>query len=276
MTRLSRRAFLKLSAAAAAFVGALQPGLRLATSLPIPGPHHYFPDADELLARAARFDLVLVPAYVAAGLIRREAARPLSGPPGRAHDPAGAFTVPHQVAVLALVYRGRPPARPSLDHAFRPGALWPDYPRLAIAAALWRRGSSVNDTHPGHLARAGDDLGQARPSFVPDPLEALRRGNGDVALALLPEATLPSVPGARLPGEGRLRLEMDWLIPRASTRPEEAAAVCLPPSSPSGPRARRGETAFRLPPSSFSLSPLSASARRHYAEVWARLVEAHV
>src|SRR2546426_385408 len=97
--RLNRRTFLKLSAVfgiAAHLRPTDQP--LIASTFPLPFPHQYFPNAESLLSQPlALFDLLLVPAHLAAELIQRGALRPLNGDlpksVGRAHDLEGAFTL---------------------------------------------------------------------------------------------------------------------------------------------------------------------------------------
>jgi hypothetical protein len=256
----SRRAFFKLGAALVAAATVPRPGPSLAAAFPASATTYFQPDAEALAAEALRFDAVLAPAYAAAGLIRAGAVRQLAGAGwrGRAHDPDGAFTLPHVTARLMLIYRGPRPARPSLADAFQPGALWLDYGRLALSAALLRRGDSPNDAHPGRINRAAQDLADARPRFVRDPARALAAGYGQVAVALLrPEAESP---GAALPSEGVLALEFDWAVTRAAARPGAVEAVVRADARPAVPD-----------PASFTLTPLPSLARRHYAEAWARV-----
>ncbi|MCS6910396.1 MAG: hypothetical protein NZM11_07490 [Anaerolineales bacterium] len=264
---VSRRAFLALGLVAAATLTALPPatkarlkfGLRVAAALPTRLTRRVFADADALAAQAESFDLLLLPAYVAAGLIRAGQVQRLSGPPGRAHDPDGAFTVPHSLQFTALFYRGAAPEHISLDHLFQPGALWPNYPRLMIALALLRRGYLPNDEEPPHLLQVEDDLRHARPVLVTDPLRALQAGRGRVALGLLDVGRLP---GARLPEEGVLTLEYDWVIPRCSSDPAAAEAFV---------RAQPIPFRLQLPAPAHTLGPLSPDARRRYAALWSRL-----
>jgi hypothetical protein len=147
MRRLERRAFLKWSAAlsAALCLPRLTPPLRLASTLPLPGPHHFFPNPDALLTRGPRgFDALLIPAYVAAEWIQRGSLAQLTGPLHRAHDPEGVFTRPQHFAV---------------QHAFN----W-DWPRLTLGLALQQRGQSPNAAHPGYLAQLADDFPRADAS----------------------------------------------------------------------------------------------------------------
>jgi hypothetical protein len=234
---VSRRAF--LLAGAAALGTLLWPrSLQLGVALPI--GHYFNPDADELAREAIRFDALLLPAYAAAELIARDALRQITGPPGRAHDPEGAFTVPHTVVCY-----------PITDELFSPRAVWPRFGRLALAAALLHRGHPVNDQHPGHVKQAALDLADARPLFVRNPLAALEAGAGEVALTPMDAAT------ASVSGAPALTLAYDWVIPRASTNPTAAESFI---------RAQR--SSFSPHPSSFTLTPLPAKTRALYAEAW--------
>ncbi len=190
MRRLERRAFLKWSAAlgAALCLPRLTPPLRLASTLPLPGPHHFFPNPDALLARGPRdFDVWLVPAYVAAEWIQRGGLAQLSGPPHRAHDPDGAFTRPHRFVV---------------QHAFN----W-EWPRLTLGLALQQRGHSPNAAHPGHLAQLAADFPRADESPAGILIEydwVIPRdaANGEAAhrhLAALAPANAPAPASAAVP-----------------------------------------------------------------------------
>jgi hypothetical protein len=235
---LSRRTFLLTGAVAALATLTAPRGPHLGAALPLGCPFN--PDADELARQAARFDVMLLPAYAAADLIARHALRPITSTPGRAHDPEGAFTVPHTVVHFPLT-----------EELFSPRALWPRYGRLALALALLRRGYSVNDMHPGHLKQAADDLRHARPAFVRDPLAALEAGAGEVALAPMDAATASAI------GVPALTLEYDWVIPRTAANPRAAESFI-----------RNQYSAFSLPPACLTLAPLPAKARAVYAEVW--------
>lgn len=275
---MTRRSFLRLTAAlGVAAHWKPPPGLAVASTLPLPFPHHYFPDADSLLARPlAAFDLLLVPAYAAADLARRGALRAMPGmarSPGRAHDPDGAFTVPYSAAISALAYRGVPPS--SLDDLWRRDALWPDSSRLVLGTALLRRGYPLNDAHPGHLAQVEKDLAQLRPRIVADPLAGMRSGLAPLALALVPVSSAwpqPSAAGKEaragvcLPLEGSALVEYDWAIPLDAPQAEAALALV----------ARLPPPAFDPPPQHrlVPLTPLPGAARAQRAEIWARLQQA--
>lgn len=154
---LNRRAFLKLSGALSVAIhwpALVSGGMRLASTWPIVYPHHYFPNPEALLAHGlSQFDLLLLPAYAAVELIQAGAVQTLPGLPGRAsagsraHDPEGAFTLPYHYEAIKLPL-------PSV---------WPNHPRVVIGAALWARGYSPNDSHPGHLAQIEKDLLAQRP-----------------------------------------------------------------------------------------------------------------
>ena len=116
---ISRRTFLKTSTAlAGAFWVRPARSLAIASTLPPVLPpvlpprqtHDYYPDPDQLLRTDwERYDLLLIPAYATAELIARNAVETLPGPPGRAHDPDGAFTIPGEFTLTALAYADAPP-----------------------------------------------------------------------------------------------------------------------------------------------------------------------
>lgn len=208
--RFSRRSFLKwsggLALGATSLTLSAASGPRIAATWPVRAPHLYLPNPDALLDRElSAFDLLLVPAYAAAELIQRRQLQPLPGrlrgTPGRAHDPEGAFTWPQHYDRVTL-----PLAAP-----------WPQHPRLVVGAALWARGYSPNDLHPGRLAQVEQDL---RAGRLPARAEA-----------------------------AALLIEYDWVIPQGA-RPELALeflhdqrpAVTPPPPAiplmPFSPRAR--------------------------------------
>ena len=279
-TPLHRRTFLKLSAAGAALGAAayLKPvgGLAVASTLPLPFPHRHFPDAETLLTRRLdAFDLLLVPAYAAVELICRNALRLIPGPPGRAHDPDGAYTIPYLTAVSALLYRGAPPR--SLDDLWRADALWSDSSRLVIGAALLRRGYSPNDTHSGHLAQIEKDLLDLRPRLVPDPAAGLRSGLGRFALAPVPAALdLPPVGavsegsggwGVMAPPEGAVLIEYDWVIPLGANNSEAALSFIanLQSAIPGS------QSAIRIPHSAIPFIPIPPAALAQRAQIWVRV-----
>lgn len=268
-TRVSRRAFLRFSSAmAGAFAARLPRPVTILSALPLNLPHRHIPETAELLRRAPEFDAVLVPAYAAAELIRAEAVRPLPGPPGRAHDPEGAFTLPHATLVAGLVYRGAPPPTPSLDDLWSSHALWPADMRLVIGAALLRRGYPLNDSHPGHLAQVESDLRRLRPRLTPNPLRALEAGRGVVALALLNTNDIGS---AHHIIEGGFLLEYDWVIPRITLEAKSAEQFIRAISrQPSAINSSLPPAACHLP----TFCPLPAPARARYAELWANVQQA--
>ncbi len=273
---ISRRSFLKLTAVfglAAYDHRARISRLSLSSPLPLPVPYHFQPDPDALLARSlAAFDLLLVPAYVAAELIVRRALLPLTGPRGRAHDPEGAFTVPYAYAIGALVHWG--PRAPQLAHgAWAAEALWPAWPRLVVGTALQACGCSPNEAHAGRLAQAGQSLAGWRPRLAADPLGALKAGQTNLAYVPLPlnhlgEPQLPTGAGWLLPSQGSLLIEYDWVIPAGSLDPGAVRALVaeLTPQVVAPP----AHAPARLVP----LAPLPEAARAHHAGLWASLTSA--
>jgi spermidine/putrescine-binding protein len=236
---------------------------------------------------------LLVPACTAVELIRRGALQTLSGVPGRPHDPDGAYTFPYLTAISALVYRGAPPS--SLDDLWARDALWPDSPRLVIGAALLRRGYPLNDTHPGHLAQAEEDLLRLRPRLAPDPLAALHSGLASLALTLIRIEAISSAPsrastspfrgsaqeatetGAMIPPEGAAIVEYDWVIPLGARSAEAALAFIANAPSGIGDIARPpcgAPDAFDASASKLTpLAPLPAAAVAQRASIWKRLKE---
>lgn len=269
--RVSRRAFLKLSAAGLAGWG-LSPAWaaplapRLVTTLPVPFDHRFVSNPDSLLARQpAGADLLLVPAYIAVGLVARGWVQRLPGPPGRAHDPEGAYTVPYRYAVSAFVRAaGAAPNDP-----WHPTIVWPAFSRLLLGAALQRRGFSPNDSHAGHLAQAGEDLLALRPLLTGDPLAAVQARAVPSALAAVPVAAdgaLEAGDGlaATLPPWGTVVVEYDWVLPANAPEPATARtwlAELSPPSAPALPEGPRW-----LP-----LAPLPERAQAQHARLWAEL-----
>jgi hypothetical protein len=248
--------------------------LRVGASLPVPAAHTRIKDPEAFLARPAladRFDLLLLPAYVAAGLIQEGALRTIGGVPGRAHDPDGAYTLPYAEALTVEVTRagGTPAAGP---------AAWPALRRVVLGAALRERGYSPNDPHPGHLVQAGADLLAARPHLAEDPLAELAAGRAGSAHVLLPvgiegwPAMGEGVPGGgtaglawRLPAWGGLRVAFDWVVPAGTADAAEALdlARSLPPALPE-PGWARGLPAVPL-------APLAGAARAEQVRVWEAL-----
>jgi hypothetical protein len=270
---LSRRTFLKLSGVAAAAGCLPGPGRlpAIVSTLPLPYAHTYISDPDTLLAAPAwpAGDLWLVPAYVAAALIRQGALRELAQERfrvlGRAHDPEGAFTVPHTRAAGVLLARG--PAPRSLAEAWQANSLWPDVARFTLGAALMRHGYSPNDTHTGHLAQIEKDLLAARPHLAARPGSAVRQ-SAAAAFALVPRSAVAELGlQAAWPAEGTLVVDYDWVIPRHALRPGTALAF-LRQAAASG-----ASPAVEPPPGRWvPLTPLSAEAQVQRAELWARLV----
>ena len=271
-SRLSRRAFLKLSAAGAAGWG-LAPAWsaqaaalgapRLAATLPVPFPHRYYPDPEALLAKhPAGFDLLLVPAYLAAGLIRRHTLQPLAGPRGRAHDPEGAYTLPYRYAASAILH----PAGVAPSDPWQARLAWPAFGRLLFGAALQRQGYSPNDIHAGHLAQAGEDLAALGLAITADPLATLQAGTAPAAFMPVPlldtgEFALDEGLEAALPPWGGVLIEYDWVIPANAPDPDAALAFLetLPPA-PAKP-------SLPLVP----LAPLPDRAQAQHGRLWASL-----
>jgi hypothetical protein len=255
---VSRRRFLHMSAASlAALLFRPPPGLAIGSAWPLPLRHRFFSDPHRLLTRAAEFDALLLPAYAAAELIRQDALQPLAGPAGRAHDPAGAFTMPHLTAAAVMIGRS---ASTSLDALWSPEAVWPADGRLVIGAALLRRGYPLNSIHPGQLAQVEKDLLALPLRLAAQPLRALEAGRGSLALALVPIDEMTRRRAA-VPAEGRIEIEYDWVIPRAARQPEAAERFI---------RAQSALSDFNLAgrPSTFTLAPLPEAARARYAEIW--------
>lgn len=264
----SRRQFLQL-AAAFGLAGPLcrpqttqaAPALNIASVWPLPIPHQRVSNpADFLTQPLAAYDLVLAPAYIAAELIQRALVQTLPGAPDRAHDPEGAFTRPYNYLVSTWACRGALPA--SLAD-LKPGrSLWPNFPRLALGAALQWWGVSPNTTHPGVLAEVVAALKAAAARVVRDPQTAWQAGQGDFALTLQPLAELPKT--CQVPNSHAILLELDWLIPQAAPDPTAArqflaqlpSAVYAPPP------------ALRLTP----LMPLSAVSTALHTTAWSNFV----
>jgi hypothetical protein len=218
---LSRRAFLKWSGVLA--IGATQltfphaGQLRIASTWPLTQPHQYLPNPDSLFNRdLTSFDLLLVPAYVAAELIQRGALQALSGSPGRAHDPEGAFTQFHHSETIRLPL----------------ASAWPDHPRLVVGAALWARGYSPNDSHPGHLAQIEKDV-----------LARRLPARSDTAALLI---------------------EYDWVIPQGARRDLSLEFLRYQHSpTPAIPQSAQHPA--------IPLMPLPHAARAQMAQWWTRL-----
>jgi hypothetical protein len=275
---LTRRSFLKVSLAIGA--AGLAPAVparaehlpRIASALALPFSHQRLPDPDELLTgRLPGCDLLLVPAYIAAGLLQQQKLQPLAlaeRHPGRGHDPDGAFTRPHAYRVTALLTRDASALGLEALWEAPADALWPANARLLIGKALLRRGYSPNEQHPGRLAQAMADLAVLGPRIVPDPVAALRAGSGRLALVLV-EASGHVPDRARCLAGGQLRrlehsllIEYDWVVPITAERPGDALVFLnhLPaPSSP--PRPAPGQ---RLVP----LAPLGSGALRQQVAFW--------
>jgi hypothetical protein len=282
--RPSRRYFLKLGAAAAATLVLRLPEpalscptsspLRIQSALPLPG-YGYLPFPERLLGQPLdHIDTALVPAYVAAALIQRGLLQPVAGPAGRAHDPEGVYTVPYAYRVASLRYPDEM-AAPKLASwadlwAAAGRSVWPASGRLITGAALLHRGYSPNDTHPGHLAQAGDDLARLRPWIVGEvsaPSKDIERSQNRLAFVLADMSQLGQANGLRLPVEGVPLIEYDWIIPARAAQAEAARqfiASLRPAVQP--PR-------FDQPVRLIPLMPLPAAARAQHTEIWAALTE---
>ncbi len=277
--RPSRRAFLQLSAAAVAGALALRlpqlpsdaprvSGLRLASALPHLGwPLLPFPE--RLLQTPVTIhpslDAALVPAYVAAMLIQAGRLQHLSGPAGRPHDPEGRYTIPFAYRVAALRYPSEAAAAKTASWAelWSAGAngVWPMFGRLITGAALLRRGYSPNDTHPGRLAQAGADLKRLLlylepEAAVPSPTQPR------VALVLADPVEVGSANGLRLPAEGTLLIEYDWVITASPARAAVARQFIdgLRPAA----EAPLANSSARLIP----LMPLPPAAYAQHSAIW--------
>jgi hypothetical protein len=271
MTRpVNRRSFLKLSAVGAAGWG-LRPAWaapavpRLAATLRLPVPHRFVANPETLLTRLPAADLLLVPAYVAAGLIRRGWLQPLAGPAGRAHDPEGAYTIPYRYAVSALVH----PPGVAPEEAWAEGVMWPAFSRLVMGAALQRRGYSPNDAHAGHLTLAAQDLEGLRPALTADPLAAVEAGSGLAAVALVPvtgegEPVVPAGLAVTRPRWGGVLVEYDWVLPAGGSDPDGARAYLAGLTPAALPIFAAGR---RLPP----LAPLPERSQALHTRLWADL-----
>ena len=275
----SRRAFLKVAASAAGLCCLsgfqLEPGLRIVSARPLPYAHRLLADPDTPPDAWPPADVLLLPAHAAARLIALGEALNLGGEvaarPGRPHDPDGAFTVPHSTAFAALVSRGGSQAARShgdaprsLAELWQADAAWPHSVRLALGAALMRRGYSPNDTHPGRLAECERDLLRLRPRLAADPAAAVRQGSGP-ALAWAEGPLLAGGLSAALPLEGALFSEYDWVIPRRTARAGRALEFLR-----AQPSARAVPGAW-LRARAVPLAPLPPEARARVATLWARL-----
>ena len=271
----SRRSFLKFSRAAAAGVLALpwlqlpaepgRAGLRLGSALALPGwPLISAPE--QLLQTAAnQLDAVLVPAYLAAMLIQAGRLQPQPGPAGRPHDPEGHYTLPFAYRLTALRYPAAVAAPKTASWAelwSTPNrGTWPAGGRVAAGIALLRRGYSPNDTHPGHLALAAADLAQLSPRLERAPA-GTPHAQPQPALVLADPADLGRAPGLRLPAEGVLLIEYDWVITASAERAAAARQFIagLRPADPWQP----ANASVRLIP----LMPLPPAAQAQHIAIW--------
>ncbi len=281
--RTSRRSFLKLGAATIAAALALPrvewlpsapdpSALRVRSALPLPGYGALALPERLLTWRPNAIDVALVPAYVAAQLIQRGWLQPFDGQPGRAHDPEGRYTMPYAQRVAAVRFPNETaaPKASSWEDLWRagPAAVWPAVGRLLAGAALLRRGYSPNDTHPGHLAQAGMDLRQLRPRLSSPGAEHVNhweRNPRAAAFVLADPMMIGPANGLRLPGEGTMLIEYDWVITAEAARAEMARRFVEPFRS-AAPRPR-----LDLPVRLIPLMPLPETARAQHAEIWASL-----
>ena len=242
----------------------------MASGLRLLMPHEYFPEPEALLSYPpGQFDLLLMPAYVAASLIQQGMLQVIDGAPGRAHDPDGAYTLPHSYRVGALTYADGWPvsSAPSWKDLWRAEAraVWPASARLAIGAALLRRGYSPNDTHPGHLAQAEKDLMQLQSHIAAGPMS---RPNLTFSLTALDPRGPRGDPGAvRLPIEGVPLLEYDWAIPIDA--PAVAMARDFLRHLPIDGPLQQSPVARAVP--LIPLMPLPDMARAQHAQIWLAL-----
>lgn len=231
MSRLTRRAFLQLGGLS---LGALVmpplnvTALRWATLPPgpdltrLPAPA-VFAHSQHALAHLAHFDLALLPAPVTAWLIEQGALHPMPGGPSRPHDPEGAFTRPAGLTRLAVRLSTPPRAPLRLAEALAGPVSAPPEPRWAQAVWLVAHGRAPNTVHPGWQAQAA----QATAAWLVTRFAPVTLVWQSLALALPPHTHWPVEV---------LRLEWDWVIPRASRAPRlahtlaERHAVLLPPA----------------------------------------------
>ena len=274
----SRRAFLQLSAAVAGALALRLPqlpsaaprasGLRLASALPhlgwplLPFPEHLL---QTLVTAHPSLDAALVPAYVAAMLIQSGRLQSLPGPVGRPHDPEGQYTIPFAYRVAALRYSAGTAAAKTASWAelWSDGAsgVWPVFGRVVTGTALLRRGYSPNDTHPGHLAQAGADLARLLPYLEPEAA-ASSPMQPRVALILADPADLGSANGLRLPAEGTLLIEYDWVITASAAR-AAVARQFVDGLRPAAEAPLAHSSARQIP-----LMPLPPAARAQHSGIW--------
>src|SRR5579859_3563874 len=280
--RTTRRHFLKLGAAVVAAGLALplagwpasapgSPALRIASALLLPG-YDYLASPERLVTSAPdRPDVALIPAHVAALLVRHGLLQPLPGPPGRAHDPDGHYSLPHAYRVAALSFPSETaaPQQASWADLWTRRAAWPASGRLIMGAALLRRGYSPNDSHPGHLAQAAADLERLRPRLAPAGTEHFDGGQPGPrvpALVLADPAAIGQANGLRLPVEGTLLVEYDWVVLAGAERAALARRFVEQ-------RPLAGVPRLDLPVRLIPLMPLPAAARAQHAAIWAALAK---
>ncbi len=131
-----------------------------------------------------------------------------------------------------------------------------------------RRGYSPNDSHPGHLIQAADDLKVLRPRIVPEATQRyndLRRTEKSLSLVLADPADLGQANGLRLPAPATMLVEYDWVITGGPAQ-VGAARQFIDGLRPMG-QSLRDELPVRLIP----LMPLPPSAQVQHDEIWATL-----
>ena len=216
-------------------------------------------------------DAALVPAFVAARLIQAGRLQALHGPSGRPHDPEGRYTVPFAYRVAALRFPNQPAGPMAATWADLWSAAgraeWPAFARLITGAALLRRGYSPNDTHPGHLGQAAGDLERLHPRIVPERSGRFRdlpQTETPLALVLADPAEAGPSSGLRLPAEGTMLIEYDWVI---TAGPARAAAARQFIDSRPAAQFLRSDLPARLIP----LMPLPPAAQSQHDQIWASL-----
>lgn len=236
---VTRRGFLKSGLALTAALGLVE------WLTPVRQPGFASP---ELLRLGAAHGALLVTAELAARLIHQGRLAHLAGPPGRAHDPDGAFTTPAGVSVLTVSGADR------LRDMLQPGGLWPADARTAVAAALLALGYSPNSESVEALAHAERALVRAQPRFVAEPAQAARATLGRHSLIWRDL-------GAPQPLDAGLAVEWDWVILADAFDPAAAEDFIR--------AQRRLVPAF--PAFTRTLTPLSDEASFAYQRVYERV-----
>lgn len=202
----------------------------------------------ELLQLGVKHGALLVTAELAARLIHQGRLAHLAGPPGRSHDPDGAFTTPAGISVLTVSGADR------LRDMLRPGGLWPADARTAVAAALLALGYSPNSESAEALAQAERALVRAQPHLVADPAQ-------DARTALGARSLIWRDLGAPQPLDAGLAVEWDWVILADAVDPAAAEDFIR--------AQRRPVPAF--PAYARTLTPLSDEASFAYQRVYERV-----